>query len=372
MTANSWDGYIKDHGNADAAAAAPVAVAADDLRRVETAVLERLGLPPQDAAIAADVFLQSDLRGEESHGARLLLNVFARIEAGGDDPASPVAVIRDRFAVALWDAQRGIGQVVATKAMLAAIEKAKQYGVGVVGVRNANSYTSAKYYPLLAAQAGMIGITYANSGVQLVVPEGGLTPIVGTNPLAIAAPARSKPYFVLDMAVSVAMEKIFQAHERAQPIPQGWGIDAAGQDTTDPADVLKSRALLPIAGPKGFGLGLAHEILTCVLMGGHLFGGGSTGFIPFDGPMNVSQYFQAINIDWFVPLDEFKARMDDALAAVGASLARPGVQHVYYPGEHSFAEEQRRQADGIPLPRKTVDALQAWCDKLGVARLATA
>jgi LDH2 family malate/lactate/ureidoglycolate dehydrogenase len=174
------------------------------------------------------------------------------------------------------------------------------------------------------------------------------------------------------MAVSVAMEKIFQAHERAQPIPPGWGIDATGQDTTDPADVLKSRALLPIAGPKGFGLGLAHEILTCVLMGGHLFGGGSTGFIPFDGPMNVSQYFQAINIDWFVPLDEFKARMDEALAAVGASLARPGVQHVYYPGEHSFDEEQRRLADGIPLPRKTVDALQAWCDKLGVARLATA
>ena len=167
------------------------------------------------------MFLQSDLRGEESHGARLLLNVFARIEAGGDDPTSPVEVVRDRKAVALWDARRGIGQVVATRAMNEAIAKAKQFGVGVVGVKNANSYTSAKYYPLLAAQAGMIGMTYANSGVQLVVAEGGRTPIVGTNPARHRGPGpQSKPFFVLDMAVSVAMEKVFQAHERGEPIPR--------------------------------------------------------------------------------------------------------------------------------------------------------
>jgi LDH2 family malate/lactate/ureidoglycolate dehydrogenase len=371
MNEGAWDKFIEQHNETSVASVERVRVAAEELRRVENSLLEKLGLPEEDAKIAADVFVQSDLRGEESHGARLLLHVLARIEAGGDDPKSNVKVLRDRHAMAVWDAQRGIGQVIAVRAMQEAIKKAQQYGIGIVGVKNANSYTSAKYYSLLAAEAGMIGITYANSGVQLVVAEGGRTPIVGTNPLSIAAPAKSKPHFVLDMAVSTAMEKVFQAHERGDTIPLGWAIDSEGSDTTTPSDVLKSRALLPIAGPKGFGLGLAHEILTCVLLGGQLFGGGATGFIPYTKPMNVSQTFQAINIDWFVPLEEFKSHMDEVLGVVGRSLPRPGVDHVYYPGEHSFAEEQLRKKEGVPFPRKTVDGLNAWCDKTGVQKLPT-
>lgn len=366
MSDHAWKEYIERFNSADPRSSERVRVAAEDLRRASKGLLIALGLPPEDAEITADVFVQSDLRGEESHGSRLLLNVLARIEAGGDNPKSEIAVIKDRGAMALWDAQRGIGQVVATKAMRRAIEKARDYGIGVVGVRNANSYTSAKYYPLLAAEADMIGITYANSGVQLVVAEGGRTPIVGTNPVSIAAPAKSEPTFVLDMAVSVAMEKMFQAHERNETVPTGWGIDSEGNDTTNPADVLGSRCLLPIAGPKGFGLGLAHEVLTCILMGGQLFGGGATGFIPYAAPMNVSQHFQAINIDWFVSLEEFKERMDEALRIVRASKPRPGVERVYYPGEHSYAEEVVRLREGIPLPRRAVDALNSWCAKTNV------
>jgi LDH2 family malate/lactate/ureidoglycolate dehydrogenase len=341
-------------------------VAADALRRTAEALLQRLGLPIADAQICADVFLQSELRGEESHGFRLLLNVLGRIEAGGDQAKSDIKVVRDRGAIAVWDAQRGVGQVVAARAMDRAIEKARHHGVGIVGVRNANSYTSAKYYVLRAADAGMIGITYCNSGRQLVVADGGRTPLTGTNPLAIAAPAATKPHFVLDMAVSVAMEKIYQAHELGLPVPVGWGIDERGNDTTNPADILASRALLPIAGAKGAGLGLAHEILSGVLMGGQLFGGGALGFMPFDGPMNVSQYFQAIDIECFRPLDEFKAQVDEALAQVQGSTARPGVERVYYAGEHSWCEEQRRLREGVPLPRRVVDGLHGWCARLGV------
>src|SRR5580704_7897100 len=152
MTLEPWAEYIRQHHNQDSNSVGSVTVPVDELRRIEIMILEKLGVPPADAVVAADVFIQSDLRGEESHGARLLLNVFARIEAGGDNPKSQTVVLRDRNAVALWDAQRGIGQVVAARAMQEAIAKAKSYGIGVVGVRNANSYTSAKYYPLLAAQ----------------------------------------------------------------------------------------------------------------------------------------------------------------------------------------------------------------------------
>jgi LDH2 family malate/lactate/ureidoglycolate dehydrogenase len=347
--------------------AAFLRVSADELRRVETQLLEASGLSPEDAALAADVFVQSDLRGEESHGARLFIHLLARIEVGGDRPKSEVAVVRDRHAVAVWDAQRGIGQVIAAKAMHEAIRKAKTYGVGIVGVRNANSYTSAKYYPLLAAAEGMIGITYANSGVKLVVPHSGSRTITGTNPLSIAAPTKNKPTFVLDMAVSVAMEKIRQADERNQSVPVGWGIDVEGRDTTDPKDILASKALLPIAGPKGFGLGLAHEILTCVLMGGHLFGGGGTGFRPYANPMNVSQFFEAINVDWFMPLDEFRARMDEAMETVNSIPPRPGFDRVYYPGEHSFLEEGRRKMDGVPFPKAVITQLDDWCGRKAVA-----
>lgn len=350
----------------DSDVASRVRVSAVELRRVETGLLRGLKVPAADAALVADVFVQSDLRGEESHGARLILHVLTRIEAGGDRALSAPRVVRDRHAIAVWDAQRGIGQVIAAKAMREAIKKAREYGVGIVGVHNANSYTSAKYYPLMAAEEGMIGITYANSGRQLVVAEGGRTPIVGTNPLSIAAPAKTKPPFVLDMAVSVAMEKVFQAYERGEKIPLGWGIDNRGRNTTNPAAVIESHALLPISGPKGFGLGLAHEILTCVLMGGHLFGGGATGFRPPTGRMNVSQYFQAINIDWFVPLDEFRAKMDEALAVVQNSARRPGVERVYYPGEHSYEEELRRRKDGIPFPPDVIAQLNEWCKRVSI------
>jgi LDH2 family malate/lactate/ureidoglycolate dehydrogenase len=152
-----------------------------------------------------------------------------------------------------------------------------------------------------------------------------------------------------------------QANERGRPIPKGWGLDREGHDTTDPADVIDSLALLPIAGAKGFGLGLMHEILTSGLMGGHLFGAGATGFSPPIGPMNVSQYFQAINVDCFMPIDEFRERMDDILTAVSNSAPRPGYDRVYYPGERSALEQERRQRDGIPVTRKMLGQLSDWC-----------
>lgn len=344
-----------------------IRITAPELRRVEEALLRSLGVSKADAAVVADVFVQSDLRGEESHGARLFHHVLGRIEAGGDNPSSEVTVVRDRMAVAVWDANRGLGQAIAARAMKEAIARARRYGVGIVGVRNANSYTSAKYYPLLAAQENMIGITYANSGRQLVVAHGGKTPVVGTNPLAIAAPTGKKPVFVLDMAISVAMERVRQANERGVPVPDDWGLDSAGRPTTEPSEIIASRALLPVAGAKGFGLGLAHEILTSVLMGGALFGAGATGFQPYSGAMNVSQYFQAINIDWFVPIDEFKQSIDTALAEISASEPRPGVDRVFYPGEHSADEEVRRLRGGIPLPPEIHAHLVRWCERQSVA-----
>jgi LDH2 family malate/lactate/ureidoglycolate dehydrogenase len=356
VSADSWQEY-----NATIASAANrgelVSVAEPDARSFCEALLRASGVSAEDAALTTDVFIQSDLRGEDSHGMRLLLHVNRRIREGGDRAETNVTVVSDRGAMALLDANRSLGQVVAAHAMRLAMSKARKFGIGIVGVRNANSYTSAKYYPLMAVAEGMIGITYANSGVRLVAPHGGATPVVGTNPVSIAAPAGDEYPFVLDMAVSTAMERVFQAHERQEPLPSGWGLDREGNESHDAAEVLRSRTLMPWGGYKGFGLGLAHEMLTAILMGGPLFGGGATGFIPYDGPMNVSQHFQAISIEHFVPVDDFKRTMDQALRTVKEVRLRPGFSGVAYPGENGFREHERRLRDGIPMQKRVVAEL---------------
>jgi LDH2 family malate/lactate/ureidoglycolate dehydrogenase len=346
-----------------------VVVDEPELRKFCVDLLMALGVSAADAALTADVFVQSDLRGEESHGIRLLVKVLRRLQVGGDRGETCITVVCDSGATAVLDANRSLGQVVAARAMELAIKKAREFGVGIVGVRNANSHTSAKYYPLMAVAQGMIGICYANSGVQIVAPHGASTPIVGTNPVAIAAPAREHHPFVFDMAVSTAMEKVFQAYEQNKAIPPGWALDGEGNETTDAGKALVARTLMPWGGYKGFGLGLAHEMLTCILMGGHLFGGGATGFIPYDGPMNVSQHFQAIDIEHFVPLEEFKARMDQALNAVKAAKPRPGFDEAFYPGERGFREQERRLREGIPMQLLIHDELNAIAKTLGVGAL---
>ncbi|MFB3818336.1 MAG: Ldh family oxidoreductase [Candidatus Methylomirabilales bacterium] len=348
---------------ATTAAADRIKVGAEALRKTCTALFQALGVPPEDADLSADVFLNAELRGEESHGMRLLLHVLGRLKAGSVLARPKVTVLMDRAAVALFDAHHSMGQVVAARAMRLAMDKARRHGVGLVGVRNANSYTSAKYYPLMAAGEGMIGMTYTNS-IPMMPPEGGRTPILGNNPLAMAAPAATEFPFVLDMACATAKEKIFQAQERGERIPPTWALDREGNPTSDPGEVLQGGVLLPFGGYKAFGLAMAHEVLTALLTGGPLFNGGSTGFLPYEGPMNVSQYLQAIDIRWFVPLAEFRARMDELIRAVKASALRPGVQRVYVPGEQGFLEEQRRRRDGVPLPKRVFHELRRWAVEL--------
>ena len=345
-------------------------VRAGALRRNCEILLQALGVSEEDAKTAVDVFLQAELMGEESHGIRLFLHVLGRIKAGGDRAATHITVVMDRGAVAMWDANRSLGQVAAAMAMRRAIEKAREFGIGFVGVRNSNSYTSAKYYPLLAVQEGMIGITFTNTSRKLMPPEGGYTPVLGNNPVSIAAPAGRHPPFVIDMACTkAAMERLLQAQERGENIPDDWALDTEGNSTTDPAKAIAAGVLLPFGGYKAFGLATAHEILTSVLFGGILFCGDSKGFLPYDGAMNTSYSFQAINIEWFMPLDEFKTRIDAVIEKIKSSKLRPGIDRILVPGERSANELQKRLESGIPLQQRVFDDLTRWSRVLGVASL---
>jgi LDH2 family malate/lactate/ureidoglycolate dehydrogenase len=283
-----------------------------------------------------------------------------------------IATIVDRGAVALWDAQRSLGQVTAARAMNLAVEKARSHGIGFVTVRNGNSFTSAKYYPLLAAEAGMIGCALTNTSRKLMPPPGGATPILGNNPVAYAAPAGRYGAFVLDMAcTAAAVERIVHAQEQGEPIPLGWALDTEGNDTTDPQEALRSLALLPFGGYKAFGLAMVHEILTSVVAGGALFAGDAKGFLPYDGPMNTSFSMLAIDISTFQPVHEFERDMEQMIETIKSSRLRSPDSKILYPGERSIAEMARRRRDGIPLVLSTFAKLNDWARDLGAPQLAS-
>jgi LDH2 family malate/lactate/ureidoglycolate dehydrogenase len=339
---------------------------AEQLQELGTTLFERMGVPRADAALVTDVHVDSDLRGEESHGFRLLLMHLERIKAGTIRPKAKITLLRDYGAVAHFDAHHSLGQVVAARAMELAIEKARRFGIGAVSIRTASSFTSTKYYPLMAARAGMVGLAYSNSRAMMP-PEGAITRKVGNNPMALAAPTDKEPPFVLDFACTVAREKIRVAAIEGRPISEGWALDEQGNPTTDAAKALASGIQLPFGGYKAFGLGVAHEIMTSVLAGGPLFTGTGSGFVPFDNPYHASQYVQAINITAFGPLDEFRARMDEMVRAIRSAELRPGVERIYLPGERGHEEMARRRVDGIPVAADVLASIEGWRKEFGLA-----
>jgi L-2-hydroxycarboxylate dehydrogenase (NAD+) len=345
-----------------------VTVTAEQLRGACVPLFEGLGTPRGEAEAVVDVHVDSDLRGEESHGVRMLDVHLKRIKAGGNLAQSRVTVLKDRKAVALLDAHHSLGQVVAVQAMEMAIAKAREYGIGMVGVRNANSYTSAKYYPLMAVNADMIGKTYTNS-VPMMPPHGGTQARVGNNPLSIAAPAGDEFPVILDMACTIAVEKVRQAGAEDKPIPPDWALGRDGDPTTDAKEALEAYTFLPFGGYKAFGLGVAHEMLTSVLCGGGLFTSPGAGFRPFDNVYNCCQYFEAINIDWFLPVAEFRQRMDSMIRQIKNTPLRSGFDALYLPGERGIREMVRRKRDGIPIHVSTLADLRRWAVEVGIEPL---
>lgn len=334
-------------------------VPAAQLRSQCEALLTAAGVAPADAAQTVDVFLQAELMGEESHGLRLFCQVVERVRAGGDRAETRIEVLQKRPAAEHWDAHRSLGQVVAARAMERAIAMAKQTGVGLVSVRNGNSLTSAKYYPMMAAEAGMVGCTFTNTSRKLMAPPGGTRPVLGNNPVAYGAPAGRYGTFVLDMAcTAAAVEKILKAAERGEEIPPGWALDRDGQETLDPKAALESLSLQPFGGYKAFHLAAVHEILTSVLAAGQLFAGASTGFRPYDGAMNTSFTMLAIDVETFQPRAAFEATMEEMITRLKASPLKAGATGIFFAGERSQHTLAARRTTGIPLAADTLRRLE--------------
>jgi LDH2 family malate/lactate/ureidoglycolate dehydrogenase len=332
-------------------------------------VLIKLGVPEGDASITAQNLVKADLRGIESHGVARLKRYTDGIRNGVVKVHPEIKVVRESPVTALLDGDAGLGQVVSYRAMNLAIDKAQKSYVGLVGVRNSNHFGIAGFYGLMALQKGLVGLVMTNTR-PLVAHTFSKQKLVGTNPICVAVPT-SGPGFVLDMATSVApIGKMEVAKRVGKRVPVGWGIDPEGNLTDDP-DKISKGALLPLGGlgetlggHKGYGLGAVVDIFCGILTGAQW----SSGVGETQGPVpaDVGHFFGAFDVEAFMDLPEFKARMDQLLVKLKGAERLPGAEEIYVAGEKSFYTEDVRRKIGVALDAKTVEMLKQLGDETGV------
>jgi LDH2 family malate/lactate/ureidoglycolate dehydrogenase len=329
---------------------------------VAAAVLEGAGVPAAAAQTVAAVVVESEARGIESHGLRMLPGYVTRLRSGGTNPLAAPEVVRQGPAVALLDGQNGLGQLVAVHGMRLAMEKARAAGIGACAAFNSNHYGAAAPYALMAAREGLIGVATTNS-VAAVAPPGGRVGRVSNTATAYAVPTGSEPPLTLDISMATAARSRFILQsERGQPLPDGWAIDADGQPTTDARAGLGGYLLplgSPTAGHKGFGLAMLMDTLAGVLSGAR-FGIELQRLTDDDPtPYGIGQFYLAVDPVWFGDPAVFRQRMDRMIRDVRATPAQPGVERIYAPGERAHARWLAAQRDGVTVPEAVARRLDA-------------
>ena len=348
-----------------------LAVPVDLLQTWTARLVETLGTPGDIAADVADVLIASDRRGIASHGTARLPNYAALVEAGVLEPSARPTASRGRAALLAFDARNGWGHHAGRVAVDAAIDAASSLGIAAAVVRNSNHYGIAGWYALRAASRGMIGISLSNTS-PLVAPTRARQPLIGTNPIAIAAPAGHFGAFCLDMATStVPRGRIEVAARRGELLPVGWAIDAAGRPATTPAAALEG-ALHPIGGEegsgghKGYGLSLAIDMLTGVLSGSS-FGPNILGLFSTEGPSNLGQTFVVIDPTALDDGDAFERRLEGYLDQLVAAPTVPGAPgRVLIHGEPEAEAERRSDREGIRIDAVHAAGLVELGRRLGV------
>ena len=316
-------------------------------------VLEKIGVPGDDAALVLDSLVQADLWGHQSHGVLRLPWYAARLQSGAMTPETSPETLVDGGALLLLDGRAGIGQVLTETARREAVARAREHGVGVVGVRNSNHFGTAMYYTRRAAQDGCVSILTTNASPAMA-PWGGREKVLGTNPWSIAAPAPSGAGVVaVDLSnTAVARGKIYLARNRGETIPDSWALDSNGNATTDPTAALEG-LIQPIAGHKGYAITFMMDILSGALTGSQ------TG-TRVNGPYQADKYsgaghlMVAINADSLGPSENYLASVRQLIDEVKSAPLADGAEEIFYPGEVEERNEAASlAAGGVLLPELT-------------------
>ncbi len=323
-----------------------------------------VGCPKEDAEIITDVLLESDRRGIESHGCNRFKPIYIdRINIGIQSPVTNFEIIKETPTTAVVDGHHGMGQVIGYKAMQMAIDKAKEYGMGMVAVRNSTHYGIAGYYATQATKQGCIGITGTNARPS-VAPTFGVEGMFGTNPLTIGIPSDEEFDFVLDCATSITQNGKVEYYERiGEPVHPGTIVDIDGNPVEGDAgealkQIRKGTAALTtlggigeaLGGYKGYGYAMVVELLSAVLQDGW-FGKALTG-ADEDGnkiPYHLGHFFIAIDTNHFLGEDVCRKKTGDIIRAVRDSKKAPGEDHIYTAGEKEYNVWLSRKDSGVPI-----------------------
>jgi LDH2 family malate/lactate/ureidoglycolate dehydrogenase len=323
-----------------------------------------MGVNAEEARMCTNGLMQSELHclPGQGQGVRRLPTYLERISKGYVQPGAPFEILKESPALALVDAHNGLGSAVGQRSIRLAVEKAKISGVGTVVVRNSTHFGSSGVHARAALEADCIGLAMTNAGPEMA-PWGAASGVVGTNPWGIAAPTGGAFPVVLDIALTTAGKGMMLWFEReGRKMPLDWALTPEGNETDDPTAAMKG-ALLGIGQYKGYGLSMLTDVMTGVLAGAGF------GLMPYSNPakQDVSHTFIAIDIAWFMPVAEFKARMDAFIAQIKAAKLRPGFSEVMVPGEIDYRREQEYRADGARLDAVIFDQLAQLAEKLGIA-----
>ncbi len=335
------------------------------------ALFRAFGLSPQDAARAIAPLQTADMRGIESHGVARLRSYGDGFKAGTIIADAPLSVDRESPVSVAFNANDGCGLVQAQKAMARCVEKAQETGLCMVTVRDSNHFGIAGYYAMMASDAGLVGLSMTNTG-SLAAPTFGAVAMMGSNPLAFAAPTgEGSDPIVLDMSTStVAWGKIEIAQRAKTPLPAGWAIDKAGNPTTDPFSV---GAILPLGGGrdtcghKGYGLGLMVDIL-CGPLGAGSWSKQITDDYYAGRPARVGHFFAAWRIDAFRDPEEFAADLRHVAEELRKTPLAPDApcDRVMVPGEPEAAQAAYNQRHGLPVRGTVLAEIRELCEEWNV------
>jgi len=341
----------------------------DRLHKYIKSCFEAVGMASLQAEKTARLMAKADLMGQDGHGVFRLPQYIKRIHASGLNIAPNIRTIEERTAMALIDGDNGMGHLVMSHATTLAMQKASKSGVAWVGARHSNHAGPASLYAMMPLEKNMIGIYVAVGSANHLPPWGGTDMLLSTNPIAVAVPAEKNPPIVLDMATTVAAYgKVKTAAQRGENMPEGWMIDRNGDPLTDPTKASEG-FLLPIGGPKGYGLALIFGLLAGTLNGAN-FGRDVVDFnADSETTTNTGHFVIALDIAAFTDPDLFKKGIDEVWRQMKSSALLPGVNEIRLPGERLAQVTQERTTNGIPIAKSLRMALAELSKQLGVDSL---
>ena len=349
----------------------PILFDVDVLRDFTEKVFNRIGVPTEDAKIAADVLIEADLRGFDCHGVARLYPCFARIQRGLIETNPKIEVEWLTPTTGYCNGGNGIGMVVGWHAMNACIGQAKEFGSAFLTVCRSNHFGIAGYYSSMAIGFDMIGIAMSNASPR-VVPTGGTTGILGTNPISVAIPRKGNPPFILDMSTStVSSGKLDVAVRKGLEIPEGWVYPSVEPFLDSEGVVPMSVLQYPLGGRKetsgykGYGLAMMVDILSGVLPGAN-FGSRLAASKQSDSEANIGHFFGAMKIAGFREVEEFNKGFELFVEDIKSSPLEPGVENIFIHGEPEIFRKKENQNKGIPILPSVMKKLKQIASELNL------